>query len=181
MVGSGIYFASAAAEQSTDLLGSLGIDVQLLVLQTIAFLLLLVILSKWVFPVLSRMLDKREAQIAESLNAAANAEKHAAETEAKLSDMLKDARKQADEMLASAKNEAANMVAEADKKSRDRAEQIIEEAETEIQKNVETARTSLRQETLELVATATEKIIGKTVTAPVDKKLVEAAVKEAGK
>lgn len=179
MIGSGIQFASAATEQSSDLLGSLGIDVQLLVLQTIAFLLLLVILSKWVFPVLSRMLEKREKLIEESVRAAAEAEANAVKAEAKIADMMKQARKEADELLSSAKSEAAQMVSDADKKSRDRAEQIVEAAEAEIQKNVEAARSSLRRETLELVAEATEKVVGSTVDARVDQKIVERALKEA--
>lgn len=180
MERSGLQFASAAADES-NLLSTLGVDVQLLILQTIAFLLLLVILSKWVFPVLARMLDKREQQIADSVNAAVAAEKHAAEAEANVAQIMKDARHQADELLASAKSEATSMLSAADKKSRERAEQLVAEAEAEIRKDIEAARSSLRRETLNLVAEATEKVVGRSVNAPVDRKIVAAAVKEAEK
>lgn len=176
---SALYIVGSAATEQSNLLGSLGIDTQLLILQSIAFLLLLLVLSKWVFPVFRRMLEKREQQIEESLKAAKDAEQHAAEAEANIASMMKDARSHADEIIASAKSEASAMVAEADKKAKDRAEQLVSEAEAEIQRNVENARTELRKETLELVAEATEKVVGATVGERIDKKIVQKAVQEA--
>ena len=52
--------AEAHAAEKADLFSSLGIDWKLLILQTVAFLILLVILRKWVYPPLAAMLDKRE-------------------------------------------------------------------------------------------------------------------------
>ena len=57
-----IQLASAPAEKS-DLFSSIGIDWKLLALQTVAFLVLLWILKKWVYPPIAAMLDKREAAI----------------------------------------------------------------------------------------------------------------------
>lgn len=178
MSGSAMYLASAAAGEQPNLLGSLGIDWTLLVLQTIAFLLLLVILSKFVFPVLSRMLEKREQLIEDSIQAAADAEKHAVEAEAKLDRMLKDARKQADETIASAKQEAAQLLSDADAKSRARAEQVVADTEAEIRKEVAAARSMLREEALSLVSEATEKVLKKAVTRPVDARIVSEAIAE---
>ena len=56
-----ITFASAeATEAKQDLFSSIGIDWKLLILQTIAFLILLWFLKKFVYPSLVAMLDKRE-------------------------------------------------------------------------------------------------------------------------
>lgn len=174
------YFASASsAEAKPDLFSSIGIDWKLLLLQTIAFLVLLWFLSKFVYPALVAMLDKRDKLIEESVRSAHDAEKNATEAEAKTAKLMKDARKQADEMLASAKTEAGQIVDLADKKSRERAEQIVADAETEIQRNLDIARKSLRTETINLVAEATEKVVRSTVGAQVDKKVVENAIKEA--
>ena len=53
--------ATAAAETANpDVLTSLGIDWQLLVLQIVAFLILVVILGKFVYPVFVRIIDERQ-------------------------------------------------------------------------------------------------------------------------
>lgn len=180
MLSSATSFASSSADEG-GMLGSLGIDVQLLVLQTVAFLFLLFILAKFVFPSLSAMLDRRDKAIAESLKAAAEAEKNASHSQQEVEKLLKQARKEADEILASAKTEAGALVDTAEKKSRERAEQIVADAEIEIRNDIEKARTALKKETVALVAAATEKVIGKTVTAQLDTTLITTAVKEAEK
>lgn len=177
-----IPFNFASAESATgkaDLFSSIGIDWKLLLLQTIAFLILLWFLKKFVYPSLVAMLDKRDQLIEESTKAALDAENNAAEAERKTAELLKDARKQADEMLTSAKTEAANIVDMAEKKSRSRAEQIAADAEAEIQKNVSDARKALRAETLSLVAEATEKVVRGTVDVKSDQKIIAKSIEEA--
>ncbi len=181
MIWNIVNFASAEAGEKTDLLGSLGIDVQLLVLQSISFLLLLFILSKYVFPVLSGMLDKREKLIKESIIAAHDAEKNAEKAKDEVARLLKDARNQADEVMANAKTQATQMVEIADKKSHERAERIVAEAGAQITKDVAEARNALRKETLQLVAEATEKVVGKMVDVKLDQKIVESVVREVEK
>lgn len=171
--------AAAEAEAQVDLFSSIGVDWKLLVLQTIAFLLLLFLLKKLVYPSLVGMLDRREKQISESVAAARDAEKNAAEAEAKTAKLMKKARKDADELLSSAKAEATALVSGAEKKSRDRAEQIMNDAEAEVTRSVEAAKKALRAEAVALVADATEKVVGGAVSTPIDKKIIETAVQEA--
>ncbi|HMR73228.1 MAG TPA: F0F1 ATP synthase subunit B [Candidatus Saccharibacteria bacterium] len=168
-------FASSTAPEG-DMLGSLGIDVQLLILQTVAFLLLLFILTKYVFPKLNAMLDKRDKAIADSLKAASEAEKNAAKSQGEVEKLLKTARRDADEIVASAKAEAGALVDAAEKKSRERAEQIVADAEAELKSEVERARQALKKETLELVTAATEKVVGGVVSEKVDEELIRSAV-----
>jgi len=176
-----INFASTEAGGKSDLLGSLGINVQLLVLQCIAFLILLFILNKFVFPILTDMLEKREKLIENSVKVAQDAEKNAEKTQDEVAKLIKDARKQADVVIANAKSEASKMVEAADKKSREKAERIMVDAEAEIAKNITDAKDLLRQETMDLVAEATGIVIGKTVDAKIDKQIIKSAVSEAEK
>lgn len=173
------FASSEAAAEKSDLFTSIGIDWKLLLLQTVAFLILLWFLKKFVYPSLVAMLDRREKLIEESVAAARDAEKNAAEAEEKTTKLMKEARKQAHEMLSSAKAEATSLVDAAEKKSRERAEKIVADAEAEIGRNVEAVKKSLRAETLTLVAEATEKVVGKTVNNTVDQKVIADAVKEA--
>ena len=65
------FFAQfAASEESSDILTGLGINWQLVVFQIVAFLLLVFILSKWIFPVFFKIIDKRQEAIEASNKAA---------------------------------------------------------------------------------------------------------------
>ena len=176
-----LFFAAteASGEASGDLLGSLGIDVQLLIVQAIAFLLLLWVLTKFVYPVLSGMLEKREATIREGIEAAEKAEKNAAQANEKVDKLLSDARKQAGDVVASAKEEAALIVEAANANATKQTEKMLERANAEIEKDVDTARKALRNETINLVALATEKVVGGAMTEKIDTKVVAAALKDA--
>jgi F-type H+-transporting ATPase subunit b len=174
-----LYLMAETEAAKPSLLGSLGIDVQLLVIQTVAFLVLLWVLSKFVYPVLSKMLETREAAIRQSAKAAEEAEQKADETKAEMNRLLDEARKQASQIMTAAKNEAASVVEAADAAASARAERIVADAHTQIEKDVTTAKKALREETINLVALATEKVIGKTVTPEVDKKVIASAIKDA--
>jgi F0F1-type ATP synthase membrane subunit b/b' len=67
----------------------------------------------------------------------------------------------------------------AEEKAKKRADQIVSDAKDDIQKEVIAAKDALHKETIELVALATEKVIGKTVNAKVDEKLITEALKAA--
>lgn len=175
------HFASTETAAKGDILGTLGIDVQLLIFQTVAFLLLLFVLAKFVFPKLGEMLEKREKLIEDSVQAAKDAEAAANKASDETAKLMKKARKDAEEVVSSAKAEAAAMVETAEKRSRERAEQIVADAESEIKSDIAKARSALKKETIELVAAATEKVVGKSVSSGVDAQIIRSAVNEVEK
>ncbi len=165
-----LYFASTeTVGQKPGLFESLGIDWKMLLMQTVAFLALLWLLNKYVFPVLTKTIDDREQAIEESQRAAHDASKHAAEAEEKMKEMLQEARTQAADIVTTAKEQAEKLASDSDKKAKDRAERIIETAHEDITKEVERARISLHNELIDLVTLATEKVTSKALTKSVDK------------
>ncbi|PID99438.1 ATP synthase F0 subunit B [Candidatus Saccharibacteria bacterium] len=173
-------FASetAHAEEAAGPIQALGIDGKLLVFQIIAFTLLTWLLSKYVFPVLMKAVDERQKRIDEGNAAAAEAAKQAAEAETKIAGMLKKARSEASDIVATAKEEAAGLIAKSEEKSKVQAERIVAQAHEAVEKDVLAAKKALHNETVELVAQATEKVVGKTVTEQVDKTLIGESLKE---
>lgn len=171
-------FASTETVPSGPI-ATLGIDGTLLLFQLIAFGLLVFALSKWVFPVFIRTIDKRQAMIEESTRAAVDAEKHAAKTQAEIDKLLSKARGEAREIVATAKEESAGMIADAEAKSKQQAEHILSAAQESIAKEVFAAKKELHNQTIELVAQATEKVVGGAMSAPVDKKIIASALKDA--
>ena len=173
------FASSEVAVEKADMFSSIGIKWELLILQTIAFLVLLWFLKKFVYPPLVAMLDKREAQIEESTRAAVEASKRAAESQEKVDKLLAEARSEAREIVATAKSEAGAMLTDAEAKGKQQAENIVAQAQDSIAKEVLAAKKALHNETIELVAQATEKVVGKTVDAKVDNSVIKAALGDA--
>ena len=171
------YFASTEATTGGPI-AALGIDWTLLAFQVVAFCILIFVLGKWVYPVFINIIDKRQAMIEESTRAAVEAEKNAEKTQAEIDKLLHEARTEAREIVATAKEEATGMVADAEAKSKAQAEHIVANAHESIAKEVLAAKKALHNETIDLVAEATRKVVGKAVDAKVDTKVIKTAVEE---
>lgn len=171
----------AASEGGSNVFASLGIDWRLLVSQLIAFGILVFILSKWVFPIFFRIIDKRQDDIEASNRAAVEASKHAEKAQTEVANLLKEARSEAKDIIATAKEEATTMVSDAEARGQANADHIVTAAHEELSREVEAAKKALHNETIELVAQATQKVVGKAVDAHVDSDIIAAALKESTK
>lgn len=175
----GVFTQFSAAEASAgNPIAGLGIDGTLLVFQLIAFLILVVILGKFIFPVFIRIVEKREKLIEESTQAAVHAEKNAADAEENIKRMLVDARKEAADIVTTAKDESTAMIAHAETKARENAQHIVDQAHESIEKDIAKAKKDLHNQTIDLVTLATKKVVGSAVDAKVDEKLILSALKE---
>jgi F-type H+-transporting ATPase subunit b len=170
--------AHAAAEASPGLLQALGIDWKLFVAQGIAFLILVGILGKFVYPALIKAIDSRREAIEAGLKEAKEGQEALEKAEAKVGELLATARREADDILARTHQEAASVVAEAETKAKTRAEQIVAEARGQLELDVAKAREALKKDTIELVALATERVVGEKLDASKDAELVKKALAE---
>lgn len=177
-MGFGITQFASESAPSGDILATLGIDIKLLVFQIVAFLVLVALLGKFVFPVFVKIIDKRQAAIEESNKAAVEASKHAEKAQQEIGALLKTAREEAAEIVTTAKDEAHDLVARAEEKSKAQAEAIMESAKADIEKQVVAAKKALRSETLQLVALATEKVVGEGVNRISDEALIKKALED---
>lgn len=171
-------FANAEVAEPS-LFESIGIDWKLLVLQTIGFLILLWILHRWVYPPIVRMLDKRDADMAEAAKAVDEARAQAAESQSKTEALLKEARQEASAIIATAKQEATDLAHTSDKRAKERAERIVEEARVEVRREVESAKKQLGNELIDLVAAATEKVTSNVVDGEANRKIIAKNIEEA--
>ncbi len=167
----------ATTTGSSDIFSALGINWMLLIFQIVAFLILVALLAKFVYPWLMKSVDERQDKINAASKAASEAQAAAADAEVRVEKLLKKARGEAADIVATAKLESATALAASEEKAKKRAEQIVADAQDEIQKEVIAAKTALHNETLELVALATEKVVGKTVSAKIDESLIADALK----
>lgn len=168
-----------AEASSGDILSTLGVDVKLLAFQIVAFLLLVFILGKWIFPIFFKIVDKRQALIDESNRAAVEASKHAENAQAETEKLLKKAREEAKDIVTTAREEAVAVIGDAEVKSKQQAAHLVADAKDQIAKEVVAAKRALHNETVDLVMVATGRVLEDSIDAHVDKAVVEHAIKEA--
>jgi F-type H+-transporting ATPase subunit b len=171
-------FATVAAEKK-GIFETLGIDWKILVLQIVAFLILVWLLGKFVYPWLMKSVDERQEKIEESVKAAQAAEAKAESAQEEIKKMLDTARKDAKDIIQTAKDEVDAETEARYEKARLKVEKMIADGHEQLEKDVIAARKRLHNDTIDLVALATEKVVGKAITDKVDDKVIAAAVKEA--
>lgn len=171
-------FLTTFAESNEGIFEALGIDWRLLILQIVAFLILVWLLGKFVYPLLMKSVDERQKNIEEAAKAAKMAQESAAESEAETAELLTQARKEAAEIVATAKLEASEIAAASEAKAKSTAEKIVADAHAQIDKDIDKARRELHDQTLDLIALATEKVIRKKIDKKTDEALIADALKE---
>jgi len=167
-----------AQESSSDSgIGAFHLNIKSFIFQLITFVLLLLILRRWVLPKLVATIDARRETLEKSLEQAKQTEETLAKAETKAEDILTKARVQADESLAEAKKAAASHIADAEAKAAERASLIIKDAEASLSEEREKLSQELRKELAVLVADATEKIIDEKLDPKQDMSLIERALR----
>lgn len=170
--------AVETTEAQADIFTSLGIDWRLLILQIVAFIILVVLLGKFVYPWLMKQVDERQANIEAAAKAATQAQKATEHNKEAIAKLLSDARKEAADIVSTAKLESAELLANAEQKAQKTGEHITNQAREQLQKDVEAARKALYNDTIALVAAATEKVVGGTLSASIDEQRIATALKE---
>ena len=166
------------ASSDPSLLSALGLNWQLFIEQGLAFVILVWVLKKFVYPTLIKSIDERRNQIEAGLEEAKQSQEALEKAEAKVEKMLAEARKEADEIIARSHQETVAMVADAEGKAKTRAEQIVKDAHTQLDADIAKARTMLKDETIKLVTLATEHIIGEKLDERKDAGLIKTALSE---
>jgi F-type H+-transporting ATPase subunit b len=170
------YFAAETQGSKPGLFEALGIDWKLLILQIVAFLVLVWALRKFVYPVLIKSIDERQATIDKSLQDAKATHDALEQAETRVDELLANARKEADGIVSRSQQEAAAMVAEAEERARERSERIVADARVQIDADISAARRALKQETAKLVAQATGALLHEKVDSTKDAQLIERAL-----
>jgi F-type H+-transporting ATPase subunit b len=166
-----------AAENSSGL-GALGVDGRAFLIQLITFVLAFLILKRYAFGPILRVLAERRQIIEQGVRLGEEMQKEKAKLEAQVAKVLREARLQADEIISVANDTSRQTIREAEEKARLKAAAIIETAEARLVQDMARARQQLERELAGLVADATEALIEEKVDAKKDAQLIERALKE---
>lgn len=151
-----------------------------LIAEAIAFLLMVLILARWVYPRVIQIATAREERIAAGLRAAQEAEQRLQQVQEEVRKTLDEARGQAREILNRANSDASVEAQGVLQQAREQAEAQIERARAEIGSERDRAIQDLRSEVSTLVIAATSKLVGETLDAPKHERLIDEALKGVG-
>ncbi len=158
-------------------IGALGVDGKAFIIQLITFVLAFLVLKKWAFGPIIKLLHERRATIEQGVKLGEQMKQEQAELEAKVEKILHDTRSKADSIIADAQETARQTIRESEEKAKGKAEGIISSAEDRIVQETASARQKLEQELVGLVADATEAVIHEKVDAKKDAQIIERALK----
>src|SRR5437868_1318118 len=150
-----------------------------LLIQDIAFIVLMVLLVRYLYRPITSVLEARTRRIQEGLRAAEEAkrDREAAEKEYQL--RIEAARREGQGLLDRIAKQGEDLRKELEAKAREQADTLIARARAEIQQEREKAVQDLREQVADLAVLAASRIIGESLDAKKHRELIERTIEEA--
>ena len=139
-------------------------DSGLLFWMTIIFAIVLFILAKFGFPMITGMVEKRNRRINDSLEAARRAEEAIASLNEEQDRIMAQTRAEQARLMKEASQERERMMAKAAQEAREEAQKIMEEARVRINEEKEAALRDVRREVALLSLAVAEKVVRKELS-----------------
>lgn len=134
-------------------------DFGLLFWMVVIFGIVFFLLAKFGFPIITDMVDKRSAKIAQSLKDADEIQARMAAWKVEQARMLEEARKEQSAILKEATETKARIVADAKAQAKEEADKIIAEAKVQIEAEKQSALADVRREVALLSVQVAEKVL----------------------
>ena len=168
-----LYFAAEEATHQASEGLPLGLDLKTLIFQLITFVLLFMLLKKFAFKPIVKLLNQRFKVIEDGVLLGQKMEKEQAKLEEQKAEVLRKARHEADAIVATAHKEAREVAREAEKAAQRKADATLADAEIRIQEESERAKRALEKDIVGLVSEATEAIVGEKVNPKKDAEIID--------
>jgi F-type H+-transporting ATPase subunit b len=152
-----------------------------LLLQTINFIILAVVLYKFLFKPLASFMEKRADGIRHSLEEAKQAREEVARARAEHEEALRAVRQETAALRQRMERELTEERERAIQQSREEANRMIAQARAEIDQEVRRAKAELRAETVTLSLTAAERLLQRALTEEDHRRLAEQSIEEIGR
>lgn len=171
----------ASETESASGIGALGINPGAFIIQLISFVFVFVLLKKFAFKPVTKLLVERR----KTIDAGVRAGQEFAEVRAKMEkehvEIVKKARHEADQIVANAHKEARDVVREAEKVAARKADTMLSDAEVRIGEESERAKRALEKDIVGLISEATEALVGEKVDVKKDAAIIDKILKNRAK
>ena len=159
----------------------LGLNLWEFIFAIVNFVVLVLLLKKFLFKPITKMLDDRKAAIDEALDAADQARLEVASTEEKIREQIAAARAEADGIIADAKKRGEAIRAEIIENAKKDAKEITESASAQIEEEKKQAIVDLKNQIADMVVLATEKVLADGLTSEQENTLMNKYIQEVGR
>ena len=149
-----------------------------LVGQLLAFILFVWFCMKYIWPPMLKILEEREKEIADGLNAASEGRRGLEEANVRKEEILGEAKKEAADLVNQANQRANQLVEEAKTSAQEEAEKIKVSAQNDIEQSAKRAREELRSEVATLAVAGAEKILNSEIDEKKNSELIDELTKE---
>ncbi|MDO8473922.1 MAG: F0F1 ATP synthase subunit B [Dehalococcoidia bacterium] len=163
-----------------ELFSSLGISWQVLTAQLVAFIILFLLLRRFAYKPIVRMLDQRATKIKESMEQADLVRQQNLQAEERMKAQLDEARREGQKILAQAEQVGERMKEEAKSVARKEAESIVARAQSEIRMERDQAVDQLRREVVDIAIMAAEKVVKESMDKESHRRLIDEVIRQSG-
>ena len=151
----------------------LGLDLATFAGQLISFLILLTLLTLFGYKPVKKILDERSQRIKESMEKAEATTKKYEQAQISVQEQLKKAHEESQHIIANALQRGDNIKEEARKAAKEEAKAIYAQAHLQIEEERDKTIEELRQEFIDTVILAAEKVISENLDKEKHRNLIE--------
>jgi F-type H+-transporting ATPase subunit b len=147
---------------------------------TVCFGIVLVVLTKKVFPALRKSVEAREQRIAGDLEAAESAKTEAQQQQEEYKKQIADARGEANRIIEEARQSDEQVRKDLIAKAETEAAQVVSRAQEQLEAERNRTVTELQSTIGDLAIELAGKVVGRSLDNPTQRELVDAYIKEVG-
>lgn len=166
------------AVEATGGLGMLGINLKIFIAQLINFLVVLIVLWKWMYQPLVKLLDKRAERIAESVKQAKEIEEQLSKTKDEQLQILNQARSEAAQVLSQAHIDAEKRKQEMVENTKQEVQRVVSQGKDQLKAEKTAMIRDAKSEIAEIAVAAAEKILKETIDQKKSQKLAQEVVEK---
>jgi F-type H+-transporting ATPase subunit b len=146
--------------------------------EMLTFAVLIWVTMKYIWPPVTKAMQERQQKIAAGLEAAQRGQRTLEIAQKNVTQQLQEAKDRAAEILDHANQQANNLIEEGKTKTQDECAKILSQAKLEIEQEISNSKKELQKQTVDLVITATEKMLEQKIDKKSQEKLINQLIKE---
>ena len=146
--------------------------------QLLAFILFVWFCMRYVWPPMIQILEEREKEVADGLEAASRGKRELEEANTQRAAIVEEAKKEAADLVSQAGQRANQMVEDAKSQAQEEADRIKTSAKADLEQAAKKAREEIRSEVSALVVSGAEKILGSEIDQEKNAEIIEEISKE---
>ena len=146
--------------------------------QLLAFILFVWFCIRYVWPPMLQILEEREKEVADGLEAASRGRRELEEASVQREAIVDEAKKEAADLVSQAGQRANQMVEDAKTQAQEEADRIKASANADLEQATKKAREEIRSEVSALIVAGAEKVLGSEIDKEKNAEIIEEISKE---